>query len=77
VGWQSFFINQVTVENKATSFYYVIEEGEEKGMNKIIGDKIIVKIKERKIDDILIESTPQLSEGVFYPPGFKPTEKGK
>ena len=68
---------KVLVENKATSFYYVIEEGEEKGMNKIIGDKIIVQMQDRKIIDIWIESKPQLSEGVFYPPGFKPDEKGK
>jgi hypothetical protein len=73
-----FFENQelykVIVENRATSFYYVIEENEEKGMNKIIGDKIFVQIKDRKIVDIWIESNPQLSEGVFYPPGYKPME---
>jgi lipopolysaccharide export system protein LptA len=70
-------IHKVVVENKATSFYYVVEDGEEKGMNKIIGDKIIVKIKDRKIVDIWIESKPQLSEGIFYPPGFEPDEKEK
>ncbi|MBL7094206.1 hypothetical protein ISS22_09570 [candidate division KSB1 bacterium] len=70
-------IHKVLVENKATSLYYVIEDGEEKGMNKIIGDKIIVEIKDRKIIDIWIESKPQLSEGIFYPPGFKADEKEK
>jgi len=68
-------LNKVIVENKATSFYYVFEEGEEKGMNKIIGDKIIVQIKNRKIVDIWIKSNPQLSEGIFYPPGYETEAK--
>jgi len=70
-------IHKVVVENKATAFYFVVEDGEEKGMNKIIGDKIIVEIEDQKIVDIWIESKPQLSEGIFYPPGFEPDEKEK
>ncbi len=60
---------RVEVENKATSYYYIYEDDEEKGMNKIIGDKISVFIKNKKIDQIIVESNPQLSSGTYYPPG--------
>ncbi|NOZ63183.1 MAG: LPS export ABC transporter periplasmic protein LptC [Calditrichaeota bacterium] len=68
---------KVVVENQATSYYYVIEDGEEKGLNKIIGDKIIVSLENRKVSRIKIISSPQLSEGVFYPVRMEPdlTEK--
>ncbi|OQX95087.1 hypothetical protein B6I21_07270 [candidate division KSB1 bacterium 4572_119] len=70
-------LSEVVVEMKATSYYYVVEEDEDKGMNRIIGDKIIVQINNRKIVNIRIESSPQLSEGIFYPTGFEPDEKRK
>lgn len=65
----------VEVDNKATSYYYIYEDKEEKGMNKIIGDKIGVFIKDRKIERILVESNPQLSSGTYYPPGKGPEEE--
>jgi len=65
---------QVEVENKATSYYYIYEDDEEKGMNKIIGDKISVYITNRRIERIVVESNPQLSSGTYYPPG-KETEQ--
>ncbi len=70
-------LKKVVVENRATSYYYVIEDGEEKGLNKIIGDKIIVTLENKKVKRIKIVSSPQLSEGVFYPVRLEPdiTEK--
>lgn len=65
---------RVEVENKATSYYYIYEDDEEKGMNKIIGDKISVFITNRRIERIVVESNPQLSSGTYYPPG-KETEQ--
>jgi lipopolysaccharide export system protein LptA len=65
---------RVEVENKATSYYYIYEDDEEKGMNKIIGDKISVYITKRRIERIVVESNPQLSSGTYYPPG-KETEQ--
>lgn len=62
-------IYHVEVENKATSYYYIYEDDQEKGMNKIIGDKISVFITNRRIERIVVESNPQLSSGTYYPPG--------
>lgn len=67
----------VEVENKATSYYYIYEDNEEKGMNKIIGDKIGVFMKDRKIERILVGSNPQLSSGTYYPPGKEPQQEIK
>ncbi|HDQ00716.1 MAG TPA: hypothetical protein ENN22_16250 [bacterium] len=69
-------LRQVDVEQKATSYYHVVEDDEYKGLNRIIGDKIIVQIKDRKIVHIQIVSRPQLSEGIFYPSGMEPVEQG-
>ena len=66
---------QVDVENEATSYYYIYEDNENKGMNKIIGDKISVFLKDKKIDRILVESKPQLSSGMYYPPGKEPEQE--
>jgi hypothetical protein len=65
---------RVEVENEATSYYYIYEDEEEKGMNKIIGDKISVFLNNNKIERIIVESKPELSSGTYYPPG-KDTEQ--
>ena len=65
---------RVEVEKEATSYYYIYEDEEEKGLNKIIGDKISVFLSDNKIERIIVESNPELSSGTYYPPG-KDTEQ--
>lgn len=68
-------LEQIEVDNRATSYYNIFENNEYKGLNKIIGDKIIVFLKDRGIERIVVESSPQLSAGVYYPPGQEPEQK--
>lgn len=59
---------QVVVADQATSEYIIIENNEDKGKNRIVGDKITVYLTDRKIQRIVVESKPQLSAGKYYPP---------
>ena len=62
-------IETIVIENQATSWYHLIEEGEYKGLNKVIGDKLSLYLADGEIKRILIESDPDVSSGIFYPPG--------
>ncbi len=61
-------LNEVLVEGKATSYYHILEDGDYKGMNKIIGDVITMQLANGKIQNITINSDPGKSTGIFYPP---------
>ncbi|MBD3288364.1 hypothetical protein GF337_06130 [candidate division KSB1 bacterium] len=67
-------LKQVFVEGQATCYYYIIEDEEYKGLNKIIGDQIIMTLDEGEIKKIIIDSDPQTSSGIYYPPGHEKTE---
>ncbi|MBN1352943.1 hypothetical protein JXJ21_26370 [candidate division KSB1 bacterium] len=72
-------IEKIIIENQATSWYHVVEDGSYKGLNKVIGDKLSLFIAGNEIKRILIESNPSVSSGIFYPPGhekYPEDEKG-
>jgi len=61
-------IDTVKVRGRATSYYHVIEDGEEKGLNKVLGDRIDLFFSEGELQKVLVRSDPEPSEGIFYPP---------
>ena len=67
-------LKEVYVEGQATCYYYIIENEEYKGLNKIIGDQITMSLDNGKIQQIIIDSDPQSSSGVYYPPGHEKTD---
>jgi lipopolysaccharide export system protein LptA len=60
-------IDSVTVTGKATSYYHVIEEGKEKGLNKVLGDRLMMSLKGGQLKKVNVFSKPSISAGVFYP----------
>ncbi len=73
-------IRNITVEEQATSLYYVMEEGEYKGINRISGDRIELLMQDGKLRRVCIASSPGKTSGVFYPPrleGALPVASGE
>lgn len=60
-------IDSVTVTGRATSYYHVIEEGKEKGLNKVLGDRLMLSLKDGQLKKVKVFSKPSTSSGVFYP----------
>ncbi|MBN2001680.1 hypothetical protein JW935_29335 [candidate division KSB1 bacterium] len=60
-------IDSVTVKGRATSFYHVIEKGNEKGLNKTLGDFLKIYFRDGRVSDVEVSSSPSVSEGAFYP----------
>ncbi len=63
-------VENVVVEETATSVYYVIEKGVEQGMNRVQGDRITLFLSNKELQRIVIASAPGRSNGRFTPPGF-------
>ena len=64
-------VDTVIVKGKATSYYHVIEESNEKGLNKVLGDKICMLFANDEMERVDVESAPSSSIGMFYPPSGK------
>ncbi len=60
-------IDSVRVTERATSYYHVIEDGKEKGLNKTLGDRLNIYFRDGRVTDVLVSSSPSVSEGAFYP----------
>ena len=63
-------IENVLVEDAATSVYHVIEAGVDKGTNEVQGDIITLLLSNKELKRIVIASKPGKSNGKFVPPGF-------
>ncbi len=66
-------IDSVRVTGRATSFYHVVEEGVEKGLNKVLGDTLFIAFSGRRIQRVRVSSAPAVSKGEFTPPSI-PTQ---
>jgi len=64
-------IDSVRVNERATSYYHVIEDGEEKGLNKALGDALFIYFDQDTLDRVRVESSPSTSVGEFYPPSHQ------
>ena len=61
-------IDSVRMTGRATSFYHVIEERVEKGLNKVLGDTLFIAFKDDEISLVRVISSPAVSKGEFHPP---------
>ena len=60
-------VDSVKVKGRATSYYHVIEEKEERGLNKVLGDEIKLLLNDGELKKIWVKSTPSNANGIFYP----------
>lgn len=61
-------IDTVVIKNRATSYYHVIDDSVEQGINKVLGDEIIMIFKDDEIQQVEVRSSPGTSIGSVYPP---------
>lgn len=61
-------IDTVQVVGRATSFYHVIEDSVEQGINKVLGDDLQMMFSDGELETVQVESSPSTSVGNFYPP---------
>lgn len=59
--------DQVVVEETATSVYYVVEDGKEKGTNRVQGDRITLFVENKELKRVLVQSNPGASNGRYEP----------
>ena len=60
-------IDSIIVRQQATSYYHVIDEGRENGLNKALGDLLKISFSENELDKVHLYSDPGVSNGEFYP----------
>lgn len=61
-------IDSVLIQERATSYYHVIEDGEEKGLNKVLGDALFIRFVQDTLVSVRVKSSPSSSVGQFHPP---------
>ena len=64
-------IDSVRIDERATSYYHVIEEGKEKGLNKVLGDALFITFDQDTLKRVRVLSSPSASVGEFHPPAHK------
>ncbi len=64
-------IDSVRIKDRATSFYHVIEEGEERGLNKALGDELFIRFNADTLSLVSVKSNPGMSLGQFHPPSHR------
>lgn len=60
-------IDTVFIQGQATSYYHVFEDNRLKGINKVIGDELLIDFDDGQIQMVSIISDPSVCEGAFYP----------
>ncbi len=64
-------IDSVNIIGKATSYYHIIEDNAEKGINKILCDELLILFADNMVKKVYGSSKPGMSTGQFSPPGNK------
>ena len=62
-------IDSVHVKGRATSYYYLYDEKKYQGINKVLGDELVMSFREGKVQRVGVKSQPAASNGIFYPDG--------
>ncbi|MDZ7722847.1 MAG: OstA-like protein [candidate division KSB1 bacterium] len=60
-------IDSIIVRRQATSYYHVIDEGRENGVNKALGDLLKIKFSGNELSKVHLFSDPGVSNGEFHP----------
>lgn len=61
-------IDTVIILGRATSYYHVIDDSVEQGINKVLGDEILMVFEESAIKQVYVKSSPSVSVGSVFPP---------
>jgi lipopolysaccharide export system protein LptA len=61
-------IDTVYVKGRATSYYHVVDDSVEQGINKVLGDDLTMVFENSAIQQVKVASSPSLSIGSVYPP---------
>ena len=61
-------IDTVIILGRATSYYHVIDDSVEQGINKVLGDEIMMIFKDSAINQVHVKSSPGTSLGSVFPP---------
>ena len=61
-------IDSVRVRGQATSYYHVIEDDEDKGINKVLGDELLLHLINSELKRVLVKSSPGTTNGTYFPP---------
>jgi lipopolysaccharide export system protein LptA len=64
-------IDSVRIKERATSYYHVLEEGVEKGLNKALGDELFIRFNADTLSSVRVKSDPGASLGQFHPPSHR------
>ena len=59
---------EIIIKEQGSSSYYLVEEGEFRGVNNITGDLIKIYLVDDELQRVRIESTPGKTTGTYYPP---------
>ncbi len=70
-------IDSVHIKERATSYYHVIEEGAEKGLNKALGDELFIRFNADTLSSVRVKSDPGASLGQFHPPSHRDELEGE
>ncbi|MBN2356497.1 hypothetical protein JXO59_10310 [candidate division KSB1 bacterium] len=60
-------VDSVFVRGRAISYYHLFEQKQNKGINKVLGDEIHMKLNDGKMQQVDVVSAPAASSGIFYP----------
>ncbi len=69
VGLADHKIDSVHVQGQATSYYHLYDEKTYQGINKVLGDELMMSFREGKVQRVGVKSSPAASNGIFYPDG--------
>jgi len=69
VGLANHKVDSVHVQGRATSYYHLYDEKKYQGINKVLGDELMMSFREGKVSRVGVKSSPAASNGIFYPDG--------
>lgn len=73
VGVKGKSVDSVHVKGRATSYYHLYDEKKYQGINKVLGDELIMRFAEGRVQYVSVLSKPAVSNGIFFPPGGQAT----
>lgn len=69
VGVRGRSVDSVHVKGRATSYYHLYDEKKYQGINKVLGDELVMRFAEGRVQHVSVLSNPAVSNGIFFPPG--------
>ena len=61
-------MDSVQITGRATSYYHVVEDEQDKGINKVLGDEMRLYFSDGELKRVRVPSSPGSTTGTFFPP---------